>query len=207
MVEEGLAMNVGLNPTGADTFLTIGSGRAGMCFGSSAALRSVVDVLEGGLQGKQVETRRRQSARRGRGHRSARYLRSRSLDPQVSPQGGAGGSLEVHQVAHGARATGGVVRRQRLPACQREGVRLAGGEGDRVQVSAVQDHRSSSTWRLPPTPPTSALCSARSTISASILSATRSKRCWWVARTPSTPSTTPPRSPTNCLADYNRRVE
>jgi len=55
MVEEGLAMNVGLNPTGADTFLTIGSGRAGMCFGSSAALRSVVDVLEGGLQGKQVE--------------------------------------------------------------------------------------------------------------------------------------------------------
>ena len=55
MVEEGLAMNVGLNPTGADTFLTIGSGRAGMCFGSSAALRSVVDVLEGGLQGRQVE--------------------------------------------------------------------------------------------------------------------------------------------------------
>jgi len=55
MVEEGLAMNVGLNPTGADTFLTIGSGRAGMCFGSSAALRSVVDVLEGGLQGRKVE--------------------------------------------------------------------------------------------------------------------------------------------------------
>jgi sn-glycerol 3-phosphate transport system substrate-binding protein len=55
MVKEGLALNVGLNPTGADTFLTIGSGRAGMCFGSSAALRSVVDVLEGGLQGRQVE--------------------------------------------------------------------------------------------------------------------------------------------------------
>jgi sn-glycerol 3-phosphate transport system substrate-binding protein len=55
MVEEGLAINVGLNPTGADTFLTIGSGRAGMCFGTSAALRSVVDVLEGGLQGRQVE--------------------------------------------------------------------------------------------------------------------------------------------------------
>jgi len=55
MVEEGLAMDVGLNVTGADTFLTIGSGRAGMCFGSSAALRSVVDVLEGGLQGRKVE--------------------------------------------------------------------------------------------------------------------------------------------------------
>jgi len=55
MVKEGLAIDVGQNPTGADTFLTIGSGRAGMCFGSSAALRSVVDVLQGGLQGKQVE--------------------------------------------------------------------------------------------------------------------------------------------------------
>jgi sn-glycerol 3-phosphate transport system substrate-binding protein len=55
MVKEGLAINVGQNPTAADTFLTIGSGRAGMCFGSSAALRSVVDVLEGGLQGTQVE--------------------------------------------------------------------------------------------------------------------------------------------------------
>jgi sn-glycerol 3-phosphate transport system substrate-binding protein len=46
---------VGLNPTAADTYLSIGSGRAGMCFGTSAALRSVVDVLEGGLQGTQVE--------------------------------------------------------------------------------------------------------------------------------------------------------
>jgi len=55
MVKEGLAIDVGQNPTGADTFLTIGSGRAGMCFGSSAALRSVVDVLEGGLQGRDVE--------------------------------------------------------------------------------------------------------------------------------------------------------
>ena len=55
MVKEGLAINVGQNPTGADTFLTIGSNRAGMCFGSSAALRSVVDVLEGGLQGTEVE--------------------------------------------------------------------------------------------------------------------------------------------------------
>ena len=55
MVKSGLAMNVGLNPTGADTFLTLGTGRAAMCFGTSAALRSVVDVLEGGLQGRQVE--------------------------------------------------------------------------------------------------------------------------------------------------------
>lgn len=55
MVSEGLAINVGLNPTGAETYLAIGSGRAAMTFGTGAALRSVVDVLEGGLQGTAVE--------------------------------------------------------------------------------------------------------------------------------------------------------
>jgi len=55
MVQEGLAMNVGRDPTYAQGFLAIGAGRAGMCFGGSAALRSVLDVLEGGLQGRQVE--------------------------------------------------------------------------------------------------------------------------------------------------------
>jgi sn-glycerol 3-phosphate transport system substrate-binding protein len=55
MVKEGLAINVGRNPTGADTFLTMGSGRAAMTVGSSSALRSVVDVIEGGLAQTQVE--------------------------------------------------------------------------------------------------------------------------------------------------------
>jgi sn-glycerol 3-phosphate transport system substrate-binding protein len=55
MVKEGLAINVGRNPTGADTFLTMGSGRTAMTVGSSSALRSVVDVLEGGLAQTQVE--------------------------------------------------------------------------------------------------------------------------------------------------------
>ena len=55
MVKEGLAVNVGRNPTGADALLSMGSGRAAMTFGASSALRSVVDVLEGGLAQTEVE--------------------------------------------------------------------------------------------------------------------------------------------------------
>ena len=45
--------------------------------------------------------------------------------------------LEVHQVAHGTRTAGRVVRRQRLPTCHHLGVRVAGGERDRGEVSPV----------------------------------------------------------------------
>ena len=55
MVKEGLAMNVGLDPTGADTYLAVGAGRVGMTTGDSVALRSVVDALEGGLAQMDVE--------------------------------------------------------------------------------------------------------------------------------------------------------
>ena len=55
MVKDDLAINVGRNPTDADTFLTLGAGRVGMTVGSSSALRSVVDVLEGGLAQTKVE--------------------------------------------------------------------------------------------------------------------------------------------------------
>jgi sn-glycerol 3-phosphate transport system substrate-binding protein len=55
MVEEDLAIDVGRNVTYADTFLTLGAGRVGMTVGSSAALRSVVDALEGGLAQTKVE--------------------------------------------------------------------------------------------------------------------------------------------------------
>jgi sn-glycerol 3-phosphate transport system substrate-binding protein len=55
MVKDDLAINVGRNPTGADAFLTMGGGRAAMTFGASAALRSVVDVIEGGLAQTEVE--------------------------------------------------------------------------------------------------------------------------------------------------------
>jgi len=48
MIEEGLAINVGGNPSQADALLAMGVGRAAMSLSSSAALRSVVDVLERG---------------------------------------------------------------------------------------------------------------------------------------------------------------
>jgi sn-glycerol 3-phosphate transport system substrate-binding protein len=51
MVDEGLALNVGRNPTYADAILAVATGHAGMTFASSAHLRSVVDLLELGLEG------------------------------------------------------------------------------------------------------------------------------------------------------------
>jgi sn-glycerol 3-phosphate transport system substrate-binding protein len=48
MVDDGLAMNVGRNPSGADALLAIGSGDAAMALGSSAGMRSVFGVLESG---------------------------------------------------------------------------------------------------------------------------------------------------------------
>ena len=48
MVEEGLAFNVGRNPTGTDHLLAVGSGRAAMTIATSASLRSVLNVIEGG---------------------------------------------------------------------------------------------------------------------------------------------------------------
>jgi len=54
MVDEGLAFNVGRNLTYADGLLAIVSGRAAMTFSYSNALRSVVDVLEKGVQGVEM---------------------------------------------------------------------------------------------------------------------------------------------------------
>jgi sn-glycerol 3-phosphate transport system substrate-binding protein len=48
MVDDELAVNVGRNPSGADTLLAIGSGDAAMTHGSSAAMRSAFGVLESG---------------------------------------------------------------------------------------------------------------------------------------------------------------
>ena len=55
MIEEGLAINVGRNPSGADSLLPIGAGQAVMTWGSSAALRSIVDVLESGALQTEIE--------------------------------------------------------------------------------------------------------------------------------------------------------
>lgn len=48
MIDDGLALNVGRNASGADTLLPIGSGDVAMTHGSSAAMRSVFGVLESG---------------------------------------------------------------------------------------------------------------------------------------------------------------
>jgi len=55
MIKEGLAINVGRNPSGADNLLPLGSGQIVMTWASSAALRSVVDVLESGLTQIEVD--------------------------------------------------------------------------------------------------------------------------------------------------------
>ena len=54
MVKTGLAFNVGRNPTGADGLLAMASGRAAMAVASSAALQSVLNVLESGVQGVEL---------------------------------------------------------------------------------------------------------------------------------------------------------
>jgi sn-glycerol 3-phosphate transport system substrate-binding protein len=54
MIDRGLAFNVGRNPAGADTFLAVAAGRAAMTVGSSQALRSLLDVLETGVQGVEM---------------------------------------------------------------------------------------------------------------------------------------------------------
>ena len=46
MIDEGLALNVGRNPTAVEGALAMATGRAAMTFGASNALRSVVNALE-----------------------------------------------------------------------------------------------------------------------------------------------------------------
>ena len=54
MVDEGLAFNVGRNPSGADNYLAVATDRAAMTFGYAGALRSVVSALEKGMQGVEI---------------------------------------------------------------------------------------------------------------------------------------------------------
>jgi sn-glycerol 3-phosphate transport system substrate-binding protein len=54
MVEEGLAFNVGRNPSGADNYLAVATDRAAMTFGYAGALRSLVNALKGGVQGVEI---------------------------------------------------------------------------------------------------------------------------------------------------------
>jgi sn-glycerol 3-phosphate transport system substrate-binding protein len=56
MLKQGLAYNVGRNPSGVDNFMAVASGRAVMTLTASSALRSVVDVLERGMEGIELGT-------------------------------------------------------------------------------------------------------------------------------------------------------
>jgi sn-glycerol 3-phosphate transport system substrate-binding protein len=51
MVQDGLALNIGVDPTGANGLLAVGARKAVMVLSTSAALRSVMDVLEKGIEG------------------------------------------------------------------------------------------------------------------------------------------------------------
>jgi sn-glycerol 3-phosphate transport system substrate-binding protein len=54
MVDSDLAFNVGRNASGADAFLAVASGRAAMAVSVSSALRSVLSVIEAGLEGVEL---------------------------------------------------------------------------------------------------------------------------------------------------------
>ena len=51
MVQDGLALNIGWDPSGANGLLAVAARKAAMVFSSSAALRSVMDVLAKGIEG------------------------------------------------------------------------------------------------------------------------------------------------------------
>jgi sn-glycerol 3-phosphate transport system substrate-binding protein len=54
MVDDGLMLNLGWDPTYTNAYLALGAKRAVMLFGDSTALRSVVDVLEKGVEGLEL---------------------------------------------------------------------------------------------------------------------------------------------------------
>jgi sn-glycerol 3-phosphate transport system substrate-binding protein len=54
MVHDGLALNIGWDPVGANGLLAVGAGRAVMVRSSSSALRSVMDVIEKGFEGVEL---------------------------------------------------------------------------------------------------------------------------------------------------------
>jgi sn-glycerol 3-phosphate transport system substrate-binding protein len=54
MVHDGLALNVGWDPVGANALLAVGARKAVMVRSSSSALRSVMDVIEKGVEGVDI---------------------------------------------------------------------------------------------------------------------------------------------------------
>jgi sn-glycerol 3-phosphate transport system substrate-binding protein len=54
IVQDGLALNLGWDPSGANGLLAVAARKAVMVFSSSAALRTVMDVLEKGVEGVEL---------------------------------------------------------------------------------------------------------------------------------------------------------
>jgi sn-glycerol 3-phosphate transport system substrate-binding protein len=54
MVQDGLALNIGWDPIGANGLLAVGAGKAVMVRSSSSALRTVMDVIEKGFEGVEL---------------------------------------------------------------------------------------------------------------------------------------------------------
>ena len=193
MVEEDLAINVGRNLTYADTFLTLGAGRVGMTVGSSAALRSVVDALEGGLAQTKVDlgVATQPGVPGGTGlpgvyGRELWILKSHPQEEQEASWKFIKWLMEPEQQAEWYAESG------YLPANLKAFDLPTAGEIETKYpqmktVAQLYLEDSSSPALLGP--------SLAPTWTSTTSSFAHSRRCLWATRTPSTPSTTPPRKP------------
>jgi hypothetical protein len=113
MVHNGLALNVGWDPSGANGLLAVGAHKAVMVFSTSAAMRSIVDVLEQGVEGVDLGAAPVPGIP-GRVPEGSPGVYSRSLwimsDRDACERG-----VEVHYVAGGPSSRRRVRRRRDLP--------------------------------------------------------------------------------------------
>ena len=101
MVQDGLALNIGWDPCGANALLAVGALRAVMVFSTSAALRSVMDVLEKGIEGVDLGVAPVPGIP-GKVPEGSPGVYGRSLwIMSCAPAGRTGRRLEVHQVVLG----------------------------------------------------------------------------------------------------------
>ena len=111
MVHDGLALNIGWDPNGANGLLAVGALNAVMVRSTSAALRYRHGrSREGGARrrpGRRTRPWHPRQSPRG----LTRRVQPLPLDHEPPARGRARRRLEVHQVADGARAAGRMVRR------------------------------------------------------------------------------------------------
>ena len=139
MVHDGLMLNVGWDPTGANALLAVGARKAVMVLSTSAAMRSIVDVLARGLEGVDLGVAPVPGIP-GKVPEGSPGVYSRSLSiMSARPQAERDAAWKFIKWLDGARTAGRMVRRQRLPACPQLRLRLAGRKGHYRQVPAVPD--------------------------------------------------------------------